>query len=53
MLLFLAAEAAEDAAKAPVWTYWISWALAIPAVLLVVAIIIGYLMVVQRKKYPH
>ena len=35
-----------------VWHYWIAWALAIPAVLAVVAVVIGYLVKVQSLKYP-
>ena len=36
-----------------VWHYWIAWALAIPGVLLVVAIIAGYLKKVQSLKNPR
>lgn len=35
-----------------VWHYWIAVALAIPAVLAVVAVIIGYVVKVQSLKYP-
>jgi len=38
---------------APVWTYWISWFLFVPGVLLVVKTVIGYLVKVQSQKYPR
>jgi hypothetical protein len=36
-----------------VWTYWISWFLLVPALLLVVFTAVGYLVKVQSKKYPR
>lgn len=36
-----------------VWTYWISWFLLVPALLLVAFTIIGYLVKVQSQKYPR
>jgi hypothetical protein len=39
-------------AKAPVWHFWIAVFLAIPAVLLVLATIIGYVVKVVAPKYP-
>jgi hypothetical protein len=38
---------------AKVWTYWISFFLIVPAVLLVAFIAVGYLFKVQAKKYPR
>lgn len=38
---------------AKVWTYWISFFLVVPAVLLVVLVAVGYLVKVQSKKYPR
>lgn len=38
---------------AKVWTYWISFFLLIPGVLLVAFTIVGYLVKVQSKKYPR
>ncbi len=38
---------------AKVWTYWISWFLLVPGVLLVLRTIIGYLVKVQSQKYPR
>jgi ascorbate-specific PTS system EIIC-type component UlaA len=38
---------------AKVWTYWISWFLLVPALLLVVFTAVGYLVKVQSKKYPR
>ena len=38
---------------AKVWTYWISWFLLVPGLLLVVFTIIGYLVKVQSQKYPR
>lgn len=35
-----------------VWHYWIGVAIAIPAILLVVATIAGYLFKVSRPRYP-
>jgi hypothetical protein len=35
-----------------VWHYWIGVAIAIPAILLVVATIVGYLTKVSRPRYP-
>jgi hypothetical protein len=35
-----------------VWHYWIGVAIAIPAILLVVATIAGYLTKVSRPRYP-
>jgi hypothetical protein len=39
-------------AKAPVWHFWIAVFLAIPAVLLVLATIVGYVVKVVAPKYP-
>lgn len=36
-----------------VWTYWISWALLVPGVLLCLYVGVGYLVKVQSKKYPR
>ena len=36
-----------------VWTYWISFFLLVPAVLMVLFIAVGYLVKVQSKKYPR
>jgi len=36
-----------------VWTYWISWFLLVPGLLMVAATIIGYLVKVQSQKYPR
>jgi len=38
---------------AKVWTYWISWFLLVPGILMVVHTIIGYLVKVQSQKYPR
>ncbi|HEV8115599.1 MAG TPA: hypothetical protein VGP53_05115 [Acidimicrobiales bacterium] len=38
---------------AKVWTYWISWFLFVPGVLLVVKTVIGYFVKVQSQKYPR
>jgi hypothetical protein len=38
---------------ARVWTYWISYFLLVPAVLMVVLFAVGYLVKVQSKKYPR
>jgi amino acid permease len=38
---------------ARVWTYWISFFLLVPAVLMVVAVVIGYLVKVESKKFPR
>jgi ascorbate-specific PTS system EIIC-type component UlaA len=38
---------------AKVWTYWISYFLLVPAVLMVVLTAVGYLVKVQAKKYPR
>ena len=38
---------------AKVWTYWISFFLLVPAVLLVAFVAVGYLFKVQAKKYPR
>ncbi len=40
-------------AAAPVWTYWISWFLLVPGVLLVLRTVIGYFVKVQSQKYPR
>ncbi|MEZ5134964.1 MAG: hypothetical protein R2699_07900 [Acidimicrobiales bacterium] len=37
---------------AVVWHYWIAVALAIPAILLVIGVIIGYLYKVKMPQYP-
>jgi len=38
---------------APVWTYWISWFLLVPGLIMLVATIIGYFVKVQSQKYPR
>ena len=38
---------------AVIWHYWIGVALAIPAVLLIVGILIGYLVKVVMPRYPR
>jgi hypothetical protein len=38
---------------AKVWTYWISFFLLVPAVLITVGVAIGYLVKVERLKYPR
>jgi len=40
-------------AAAPVWTYWISWFLLVPGLLLVLRTVIGYFVKVQSQKYPR
>jgi hypothetical protein len=40
-------------AKAPVWHFWIAVFLAIPAVLLVLATVIGYFVKVVAPKYQR
>jgi hypothetical protein len=40
-------------AESPVWHFWIAVFLAVPAVLLVVATIIGYLVKVVAPRYPR
>jgi hypothetical protein len=40
-------------AKAPVWHFWIAVFLTIPAVLLVLATVIGYLVKVVAPKYQR
>jgi hypothetical protein len=40
-------------ASAPVWHFWIAVFLVIPAVLLVVATVIGYLVKVVAPRYPR
>jgi len=40
-------------AKAPVWHFWIAVLLAIPALLLVVATVVGYLVKVVAPRYPR
>ncbi len=40
-------------AMAVVWHYWIAVALAIPAILLVVAVVVGYLYKVKMPQYPR
>jgi hypothetical protein len=37
---------------ATVWTYWISWFIIIPVILLVIGIGIAYLVKVVSLKYP-
>lgn len=37
---------------AVVWHYWIAVALVVPALLLVVATLVGYVMKVSRMRYP-
>jgi hypothetical protein len=41
-----------DLLGATVWTYWISWFIIIPVILLVVGIGIAYLVKVVSLKYP-
>jgi len=41
-----------DLIAAKVWTYWISWFLIIPVILLVIGIGIAYLVKVVSLKYP-
>ena len=36
----------------PVWHYWIAVALIIPAILLVIGVLIGYLVKVKMPQYP-
>lgn len=38
---------------AKVWTYWMSWALIVPAVVISVWIGIAYLVKVQSRKMPR
>lgn len=38
---------------AVVWHWWLSFFLGIGSVSLVAAVIIGYFVKVQRRKYPH
>jgi hypothetical protein len=38
---------------APIWTYWISWFLLVPGLIMTAWIIIGYLVKVQSQKYPR
>jgi len=38
---------------AKIWTYWISYFLLVPGVLMVVLVAVGYLVKVQSKKYPR
>jgi hypothetical protein len=38
---------------AKVWTYWLSWALIVPAVIISIALGIGYLVKVQSRKAPR
>lgn len=40
-------------AASPVWHYWIAVALTIPAILLILATIIGYLVKVVAPRYPR
>jgi len=40
-------------AQETVWHYWLAVALAVPAVLLVIATIIGYLVKVVAPRYPR
>ncbi len=37
---------------AKVWTYWIGFSLALLAVLVVLAVVVGYLVKVVRPQYP-
>ena len=39
-------------AQAPVWHFWIAVFLFVPAVLLVVATVVGYLVKVVAPRYP-
>jgi hypothetical protein len=41
-----------DLLAAKVWTYWISWFLVIPIILLVLGIGIAYVVKVVSLKYP-
>lgn len=38
---------------ATVWHYWIAVALAVPAVLMVLAVAIGYVVKVSKPRYPR
>lgn len=38
---------------APVWTFWLAVPLALGAILLVVALIAGYLVKVEAPRYPR
>lgn len=38
---------------AKVWTYWISWALVVPAVIITIYLGIAYLVKVQSRKAPR
>jgi amino acid permease len=38
---------------AVVWSYWIGVALVIPAIALVIATIIGYVVKVSKPRYPN
>lgn len=40
-------------AAAAVWHHWISYALLAPAVLMVLAIVVGYWVKVSSRKYPR
>lgn len=40
-------------AAAPVWHFWIAVALTIPAVLLLILTVVGYLAKVVAPKYPR
>jgi preprotein translocase subunit Sss1 len=42
-----------DIVLAKVWTFWIAVALVVPAVLLVVGVIVGYLYKVVMPRYPR
>ena len=41
-----------DIVLAKVWTFWIAVALVIPAILLAVGVVIGYLYKVVMPRYP-
>ncbi|CAA9276917.1 MAG: hypothetical protein AVDCRST_MAG76-3738 [uncultured Acidimicrobiales bacterium] len=49
----LVSPAMDPLLAAKVWTYWISWFLLVPGLLMVAFTIIGYLVKVQSQKYPR
>ena len=42
-----------DVFAANVWTYWISVPLVVGGLLLVVALVVGYVVKVESLRYPH
>ncbi len=42
-----------DVLAAKVWTYWIAVPLVLGSLLLVVALVVGYLVKVESLRYPH